>query len=359
MIRTIVLFTVLFVLSGCQTLGPTEHAVRFRKLPPQLLGGVSQEVIPPGKTVIVVPAIDELYRFTTAVQDVGWGSFNKKGEREELLYTRARDGNEVALAVTIQFQIRSEDESLTKLVHDIARNNQEVRSIVSSVARADIRTYMNELRTSEFLDKEARYRAIDAIQVSMQKRLSSFGIDIVRVNLDDFRFERLREVDESGTTVIDTSYQDKLREVQRLREDTEREQERIKSVEAKKAQELNDMRAKVNREIQEAQGYKNQAIIRGDGYLESKRNEGQGILVQGKAQADGLKEQLAALASPGGMNILRLELAKSLALMKGKFVVLGDSQRLDVQKTDTNELLKTLGIMEGMKDPKETPKPQP
>lgn len=341
---------ILVVLSfvGCQTMGPSEHGIRFRKLPPLLLGGVSSAVIPPGKTVMVVPGIDTIYTFNTALQDVVWGG-SEGASHSQFVYTRALDGNEVALAMRVSFRISDDAAHLTRLVQEVAISNDEIRFIVSAMARAFIRSHMNALRTSQFLEKDALYAAVENVRKALADHLEPLGIIDIRVNLDRFQFERLLP---DGS--VDASYGDKLQEIQRLREDTEREQARIKTVEAQKQQELNEMQAKVNRIVQEATGFKEQAKLRGVSYEEAKKNEAEGILAQGKGEVQGLIEQMNALAAPGGMNMVRVEIARQLAKSKSKFVTLGSSQGLEVQRLDTNQLLGTLGLLEAA--PVERPK---
>lgn len=345
--RLIGVMLLLLGLCGCQTMGPTEHGVRFRKLPPRFLGGIAGEVIPPGKTIIVLPAIDTIYRFTTAVQDISWGE--RPGDEGSLVYTRAQDGNEVALSLTVLYQIDPKEDTLRELIRGVAVSDIEVRELVESVTLAEVRTAMNELRTPDFLNKDARYHAVDKVRLAIEERLKGYGIRVVRVNLDDFRFERL--VKDGDTATVDTSYQDKLREIQRLGENTERERQRVKTVQAKKSQELNEMQAQVNRWIQEAEGYKNQAVLRGDGFLQARRNEASAILAEGRALVEGLRAQVDALSGSGGIAVLKLELAKKLAEAQSKFIVMGEqSQAIDVQRTDTNQLIEQLGIVEAMRD---------
>lgn len=327
---------------GCQQMGPTEYGVKFRKLPPPI-GGVSSSVVSPGEVAVLFPW-ESIYRFDTAVRDITWPSADSK-EGENYVNTRALDGNEVALAVTVRYRVSTDPERLTTLVQKVGTDDAAVRELVVAVARADIRTYMNELRTSAFLDEQSRYRAIDKVRDSMAKRLSPYGIDLARVILNDFRFERkLRD----GT--VDSSYQDKLTEIQKLREDTERERSRIETVKAKKQQELNTLQASVNRQIAEAEGYRNQAKLRGDGVFEARSNEAKAILAQGTAAVEGMVAQIQALSGPGGRSILRLKLAQEFLKNDPKFVVLSDggSQGMQVRKTDTNELLNQLGLIEGM-----------
>jgi hypothetical protein len=297
---------------------------------------------------------DSIYRFDTSVRDVSWGG-NKDGVSGvgDFVHTRALDGNEVALAVTVRYRLSTDPEALVRLLQEVATSNEEIRDLVVSVGRAEIRTKMNALRTSEFLDEQSRYAAVDSVKAAMVERLGPYGIEVLRVALDGYRFERaLRD----GT--IDSSYQEKLTEIQKLREDTEREKLRIDTIRAKKQQEFNETQAGVNRQVAEAEGFKKQAALRGDAYYESRANEAKAITAQGKAEVEGLIEQINALSGPGSEAILKLELAKSLIKSDPKFVVLdsaGDGGGLDVKRLDTNDLLAQLGAFEALA-PKE-PRP--
>lgn len=343
---TIAIIVVALFYFSSVTIGSTEHAVRFRRLPPQLLGGLAQEVIPPGKTVIVTPLIDELYPITTAIQEVSWGANGNAGTS---LYTRAFDGNEVALAVTILYQVRAEPEQLVRLVSEVASSDEQVRALVVAVGQSDIRTYMNQLRTAEFLEAATRTEGAAAVRESMQQRLRPLGIEVTDVILNDFRFER--QLPEGG---VDTSYQDRLRDIQRLREETERERSRIKTVEAKKRQEFNEMQGYVNRLVQEAQGYREQAEIRGKSYREARVNEAAAVRAEGLAAAEGLRAQIAALSGPGGDALAKIAIAEALRRGGAQFVVAGSGgasaagRTLEVQRLDLNQLLDQVGMLEAL-----------
>lgn len=342
------IFALLFsiVLTGCNTLfvqmGPTEYGLRFSLLPRFLGGGVSNHVLEPGQLSFLFPW-DQLYRIDVSVKSVEWG---EKGKNGEYLHTRALDGNEVALAVTVRYQVNADRAGLIKMVHEIATSNKELEEIVQSTASADIRRFMNMLHTSDYLAADERYKAVDAVRDSIRTRLAPYNINILSINLDDFRFER-----QLPNGSLDASYQEKLDETQRIREETEREKARIDTVVAKKQQEINEVQALVNRQIAEASGYKKQAEIRGDAYLAARQNESQGLLAQGKAEAEGLKEKIAALSGPGGRAMLKIELVKNLLKSDPKFVLLGQGSNttLDVQRFDANDLMRQAGMIEALR----------
>ena len=341
----------ILLLSGCQKMESTEYGVLFRRLPPYFFGGIAPHVITPGEITFILPW-DSVYRFDTSIKDISWGRAKQRADSEkpagraDYVHTRALDGNEVALAVTIRYRISPEPANLRKLVEEVATDDQGVENLVSAVGLAYIRTHMNRLSTDKFLDEAERYSAVDSVRSSMEATLAPLGIDILRVNLDDFQFERL-----SRDGAIDTIYQDKLTEIQKLHQDTERERSRIETVRAKKLQELNNAVAIVNRQVAEAQGYKNQAKLRGEGYYQAKSNEAIGILATGQAEVSGIVEQVNALAGPGGEAILKMEIARQIGQSNPQFVLMGESANpgnVNVKRTDTNELLNQIGVLEGM-----------
>lgn len=349
LIRLFALALLVAAFAGCQQMEPTSYGLRFRKLPPMLGGGIAEQVLRPGEVAVLMPW-DSLYTFDAKPHDVSWGGSSRanSSDAEDFVYSRARDGNEVALAFTIRYRVNPEPENLRALIQRGAVNDDGVRDLVVAVGRSDLRRYMNELHTGEFLDTSSRYKAVDRIKASMQKRLEKLGIEVVQVNMDDYRFERKLS---DGT--IDASYQQRLTEIQQLTEDTERERSRTETVRAKKAQEQNAMEAAVAQQLAEAEGYRNQSKLRADGYFQSRGNEAQAILAQGQAAAQGITEQAAALQGSGGQAILKLEIAKQLQKGAPNFVTLnegGANQGLDVRRLDTNAMLSAMGILEGVKE---------
>lgn len=327
--------------AGFRQMGATEYGVIFRNLPRFMGGGMASKVHEPGALVIIYPW-EEMFRIDTSVKEISWG-FTKQGN---YIAARALDGNEVALGVSIRYQVRPQEEGLRKLIDAVGYTDADVERLVRASATAAVRLAMNELHTNDFLKTETRYRAVDAVKTALNAQLQPLNIDVSSINLDDFRFERTLE---DGK--VDASYQDKLNETQRIREETEREKARVDTVIAQKQQEQNDVQAKVNREVAEAEGYKKQAESRGEAYFAARSNEAQSILAVGKAAAEGLSEKVSALSGPGGRALLKLEIAKNLIASNPRFFIVGSGQQsnsLDVKRTDVNELLQQAGIFEGL-----------
>lgn len=326
-------------------MGATEYGVLFVNMPPQLGGGIKREVILPGQRAIVWPW-ESVYRLDTRETDVVFGSAESSSRvaDDSFVYTRALDGNEVALDVTLTYRLAPDPARLVSMVESVAVSNDEAHELISSAARADIRTFMNELKTADFIDDRTRYEKVDKVRDNLNSRLSPLGLEVLRVKLSRFRFENLQH---DGS--VDDSYQRNLDEIKKIEEDTERELARVDTVRATKEQEYNVAQGEYRRLLEEAKGYERQAQLRGDAYLQAKENKAEAILAKGKAEVDGLIEKVNALSGPGGPEIVKLDIARALMERDPKFVVMGETkggQGIDVQRLDTNTLLEQLGVSE-------------
>jgi hypothetical protein len=350
-------FALAVSLSGCDTgfqhMGTTEYGVRFRSLPTFLGGGVgsAESVALPLQTIVVLPW-ESVYRFDTSPQYLSWGRGMGSGAttaqlvQDEDVYTRARDGNEAALKLTVRYRIKPDPESLVRLVQSVAQDEEGVRQIVIAVVRSEIRSYMNKLKTSEFRDDKKRNDIVDETVQAAKARLEPLGIEVEDINLKQYRFVRPLADDKE-----DTRYQDRLREIQEKEQDIEGERSRVETVRAKKQKEFSEAQSLYNSRVAEANGFKEQSVVQGDSYYSARSNEAKAILAEGNAEVAGLTKQIAALSGKGGQAMLRLEVAKQLAKANPRFVTMNQGQggaALDLSKTDINQLIGQLGVAEGL-----------
>jgi hypothetical protein len=336
-------------------MGTTEYGVRFRRLPTVFGGGVADasSVALPLQTVVVMPW-ETIYRFDTSPQYLSWGREMGSGGgiaqivQNEDVHTRAKDGNEAALKITVRYRIKPDPESLVRLVQEVATNSGEVQSLVVAVVRSEIRTYMNQLRTPEFRDDRKRNETVDATLKAAQSRLAPLGVEVEAINMRQYRFVRLLK---DGSE--DTSYQDRLREIQELEQDIEGERSRIETVRERKRKEYLEAESSYNARLLEATGYKEQSTFEGDGYYAAKSNEAKAIRAEGTALVEGLKQQIAALSGKGGQALVRLEVVKQLVKANPSFVAInsgraGQAAGLDLSKVDLNQLIQQFGVVEGL-----------
>ena len=354
--KKLTLTLILFILTGCdagfRAMEAGEYGVKFVKLPPALGGGISESLIEPGEKELIWPW-ETLYTVDTSFQLISWGDSNEKSRNpfNEYLETRSKDGNEVGLAITIRYHV--DPKMVSHVVQKVSADKERIRDLVAAVARADIRTHMNTLYTRDFFRQEKRETAVDEVRKAMNTRLEPEGIIVDAVIYTDHRFERSMGEGKEP----DQSYQRQIDETQAKSQETEREEKRRAAIIQQKGKEKEIEQARFNRLMEAAKGYKRQAIKRGDSYLAKKQNEAAQILASGMNEVEALKKRIEALSGPGGKALLKLEIAKSLAKSKPKFVLLNSSSKgngLEVNKVDSNDLLKQAGfftaINEGLKD---------
>lgn len=347
----------LLLLSGCETktMVAGQHGVVFNTWS---VGGwkcKEDKIISPGRSVLIWDW-ERLYPVDNSIQSIGWGGVGEgtNTKEEDYVETRTLDGNEVGLAVEVKYHI--DPKKICHVIQEVGTDNKRIRMLVGAVARSDIRTHMNTLRTTDFFNVSAVSVASQEIEKVLNLRLNPEGIIIDSVIPVDHRFER-RLAD--GT--IDRSYQEQIDLTQGKIQETEQELKKIATVVEKKKQEFNEAQARVNRLIEEAEGFKRQGTIRGDAYLEAKKNEAEKVLSTGLAEVEGLKKQIAALNGPGGEALLRLSLVKALVAKNPKFVVVNSSSSargsgIDLNRIDTNELIKQAGIFAAVSEEKKEEK---
>jgi len=337
--------------NGFQRLEAGEYGIKFVKLPPFLGGGVAEKVLKPGEMEFIMPW-EDLYRLDTTVQSISWSAKGSGSNPniEDSVQTRTVDGNEVLLGMTVQYRI--DPTKVSHIIQYVAGEKGHIESriheLVASIARSDIRTHLNTLSTRDFFSQEQRQKAIDKLRDAMNARLNPEGIMIEAVVYNGHRFERIKP---DG---VDDSYQQKIDQTQATSQETAQERKRVAVVVEQKKIEYNELMAKVNRSVAEAKGKKEQAVLRGDSYFTAKNLESERIKTVGLQDIEGLKKRIEALSGPGGEAILKSEIADELAKSNPSFIVInndsGGSNTVGVNKLDTNDLIKQMGLIEGMKE---------
>ena len=357
--RNLTLFVFALLLTGCdsgfKTLGSSEHGVVFSGLPVFAGGGVNKTIYGPQQKVFLFPW-ETLYSYNTGLQSISWGG-KEEGDaklHEDYVQTRAIDGNEVSLNMTVSYRIVPE--KVGYVLQYVASNDAEVTRLVTAVARSDIRTWMNYLRTDDFSNLEERQKRVDQVKRALNERLLPEGISIEGVYYEKNLFYR-----ERSDKTIDTSYQDQINETERTKQRVEQERFRLKTVEEEMKRKYADSEGEFYRAKEKADGELRQATERGNAKFSSLKKDAERISAVGNNEITALSKELDAYRGRGGVMLLRKEIGKALIEQDPKVVVVsqgkgGGGAGVDVTKTDTNELLQQLGILTGMES-KPTSKP--
>ncbi len=182
------LFAVLAGTSGCyQTMDTTEVGLVYKKLP-FALGGFKGRV-EPGNMALYCPLWTTIHVLDTRVMSLTWASRGQGNfpNRNDSLNTRAMDGNQVWLDITVQFFI--DPTKVNLVLTGLGANRDSVQNIVTAYARSQIRTSLGELYTDHFYDNKLRYDKTGKVKAEMNKALNPVGIKIDAVLLDDHRFD--------------------------------------------------------------------------------------------------------------------------------------------------------------------------
>lgn len=353
--------TILFGLSACdgvgfQTMGSSQTGVVFSALPPFLGGGVREKLISPSEKEFLWPW-EKLYSIDTGVQSISWGAMGQgdKREVEDFVQTRALDGNEVKLAMTVRYRVIPE--KVPYVIQNVGLTDQKIQQLVSSVAGADIRTHMNILKTEDFFNRTQLQIAVDQVRDALNRRLVPEGIRIESVLYESHVFARKRP---DGS--MDTSYQDQINETERTKQKTEQEKNRNRTVEEEMKREFAQAEGEFNRVKEETDGKLRQAKERGDTQFASLQKDSERIYAVGMSEVEGMKKQIEALSGPGGRAMLRLEIVKALLLSSPKFVVMNSSNEgkggVEVNKVDMNDLVRQMGIFSAIQDTPGSPAKQ-
>jgi regulator of protease activity HflC (stomatin/prohibitin superfamily) len=314
---------------GCKVkqLSSTEIGIQVVKMPDFVGGGIKEELIAPG-SLKIYPFWSLIYVMDTQIQSYSWAGkgHGDSPDIDETINTRAADGNEVNLSMTLQYHFMPD--KVLEFLWEIgdAQGGQEA---VSNWARSHIRTYLGFLKTEEFYDSK-RYQQCDVVKASLNRDLERFGIRVDKVIFDEHAF------DENYQKLIDSAKESEQKAQGKANE--------VKTKEADWKMQLQTAIGQVNQMIAEADGRKRQVIATADAYFEARKNEAEAIKVSGEKEVEGIKKQIAALQQSGGENIVRLEYGQALLKSRSHFLVLpGGGDGFNLNTTNYNDLLRTMG----------------
>jgi SPFH domain / Band 7 family len=356
---------------GFNQIEGTQTAVIFRQLPTYLGGGIANKVAVSGSKVFLWPW-EKLVTYTTNQREISWGP---GGTFPELLAARSSDGNEVAFLVNVRYQLSREPKDLVELATKIAPSDENLEELVLSEVRALVRQYVNKLATreivssdlsTELLDAAATTGAADAaelkkknvdtekafeeIKAELQRELSN-NLAVYKVKLEQLVLANPRFVRYRRNEQPDDTYQEKLVQIQSQQQAIQREKESRLTDRELKGAELERAETFANRKIIEARADAEQTQEKALLFLQTKGVERDAIEASGQKILNSMRAQIEAVAGEGGRAILKLDLAKELRNNATQFILVNENQGgqgVSVNRTDTNDLIKQLGLMESM-----------
>jgi len=318
--------------TSCQmsTMDATEQGHQLSKLP-WGMGGMKEDVIPPGTTDFY-PLWVDTYALDTGVFSISWagrGAGDNPGVNDAV-NTRAIDGNEVFLDLTIQYHV---DPSMTETtLTKIGYRGDDVRQLVVNWGRSVARTGLGMLLTNEYYNNERRYEAIAFTKAQLNRDLNPFGIVIDNVIFDDHHFTE--------------DYQGLIDSAKQAEQEAQEQENLVATTEAFWKQQFQEAQGVSNKTIALAEGEATQIMRDADAYYAAKSSEAKAIETAGLNRVKGIQSEIEALQAEGSVDLVRLAFGKSLLESNATFITLpsggGNGQ---VQWMDLNQLMSSVGLM--------------
>jgi len=311
---------VLLATTGClRSTGATEVGIRIGKL----FG--ADQIVTPGKTVIVVPVLHDWYLYDTRTQNLEMKM--AAGVNDELEF-KTKDGNDIGVDVTVLYHV--DPQQAPTVLRKVASDMEELElAVVRPLSRSIPRDSLNELSSEEFYDSDLRAAKEAQALEHLSRALAPYGVVCERVVLGNYRFHDKYQEAIDAKKVADQAVNKNRSSAEAAIKEWERELETTKG--------------QVGQVIAAERGKAQQAHMQADAYYEAKKLEADAILAEKTASAQGVRRMREAISGGGGRTMVKLKIAEAL---KGKRIVLFPTSEsaLGVQSTNVNQFLDTMGL---------------
>jgi regulator of protease activity HflC (stomatin/prohibitin superfamily) len=320
------------IATSCQmsTMEATEQGHQLSKLP-WGLGGMKEAVISPGTTDFYPMWVDT-YALDTGVFSISWagrGGGDNPGVNDAV-NTRAIDGNEVFLDLTIQYHV---DPMFTETtLYKVGYREDDIRRLVVNWGRSVARTGLGMMLTNEYYNNERRYEAIAFTKAQLNRDLNPFGVVVDNVIFDDHHFTE--------------DYQGLIDSAKQAEQEAQEQENLVATTEAYWKQQFQEAQGLSNKTIALAEGEATQIRRDADAYYSAKASEAKAIETAGLNRVKGIEAEIEALQAEGSADLVKLAFGKSLLESNATFITLpsggGNGQ---VQWMDLNQLMSSVGLM--------------
>jgi regulator of protease activity HflC (stomatin/prohibitin superfamily) len=322
--RLALLILVGLTASGCyRSTGSTEVGIKIGKL----FG--ADEVIAPGRTVIVIPVVHDWYVFDTKTRTLEMKGGGRRASANDALDFKTRDGNDVSVDVTVLYHV--DPQKAPHVLRHVAADVDEVGTVlVRPLARSIPRDALNELSSEEFYDSDLRAAKEEQALVNLRRALDPYGLVCERVVLGNYRFHANYQAAIDQKKVADQTVNKNRSAAEAAVKEWERELETTKG--------------QVGQLLAAERGKAQQVTLQTDAYYEARKLEADAIIAEKSARAQGITKMKEAMAGTGGRTMVKLRIADAL---KGKKIVLfpASDSAINLQQTDVNRFLEAAGVL--------------
>lgn len=317
---------VMGAIGSVHSTGPTEVGVKFNKVTG------STEIYAPGRTYFFLPVINDWSKLETKLVNVPMQISGQGEERkDERLYFKTRDGNDIALALNLSYQ--NDPAQAPKILKESAQSDDEIRDkIVLSYARSVLRDHFGALSTNEFAVAVKRNEAAERAESALRASLLPYGVRLTSVETKDYEFVN----------------EDFRKAVQRKKNADSELPKIVSEIETTKqlnVKLLNEAESYKNDKIANADGLLAKTKVDADAYFQNKRAAAEGILAQKRNEAAAVVKERLAMASAGGETQVMMKIAESIADKPIRVIPLcSDNGSVQLQQYDVNRFLEMKGL---------------
>jgi regulator of protease activity HflC (stomatin/prohibitin superfamily) len=239
-------------------------------------------------------------------------------EGDDRVRIKTRDGSDVQLAVTIQYQV--DPTKALKVIQDSGLGEAYKAKWARDYSRSICRNVFGELSTEEFYDTAKRTaKAIQSQQI-LQDRLGPHGINMIGVIPKEFSFyaeyeEKIRDKKRADQAVEEQRSQanaaTQVKERRRV-EETKNKQVAVAGFDGQMKELVNVAEADADRIKKQADAYAVTKKLEAEAEFYKRDKNANAILATKTAEAEGAAKIAEALKGEGGVNIVKLEYAKRL-----------------------------------------------
>jgi regulator of protease activity HflC (stomatin/prohibitin superfamily) len=285
--------------------------------------------------------LTSFYILDKTVQRLEMTASPDRGDRrgKDDIRIKTIDGSDVYVDITINYRMLPE--RVEEIVLTSGLDNTYKVKWVRDYARSICRAVLGELTTEQFYDASERDGKALKAKDELNKELNQYGIEILSVIAEKFRFheeyeQKIREkklADQEVEEQISKANAARQNQVFRIVEATKQMEVAIESYKGEMEKITVEAKAGAEKNVKDAQAYSIAKLREGDGVFYQKEQNAKAILAVKKAEAEGTSKMVEAMAGEGGVNLVKIEYAKRLEGMKitgQPFVMEGRTERFNV-----------------------------
>ncbi|MEO1482943.1 MAG: SPFH domain-containing protein [Myxococcota bacterium] len=302
-----------------------EVGVRFCKF---MCFGKKTEVISPGRTVFMMPLVNDWYTLDISMQDFYMTRDPDSGDRkrrDDLLF-KTREGNNISQDVVLTWKLDFRKAEF--IVTHVGRSTGDIKELyVRPIARSVIRDFFSRLDSDEYYEGQRRFEESKNATEELRRRFEPYGIVVDQVNPKGYQFE-------------DPKYQEAINAAKEAGQELEKFSLEKASRREHWKKQLETQIGVSNRTVAAAQGEAESIQLQADANIAERKNEAEAIVAERAAEAQAIRKLNNAMASRGGDTAVQMEYAKHFNPESVTVLPCADTQGgVAIQRLDLNDLI--------------------